>query len=243
MIVVGPGRVGAALMRAFPEATLVGRLGPDEGLRTPHPGAPILVATRADALPDVIARTHPVNRPDLVFLQNGMIRPVLAEHGLLEATQGLLYFAATDRSGKVDAGRESVLWGRHAPLLAGRLQAAGIPTRSEADADRFRAEGATKLAWNLIFGLLGDHHDEPVGASARRQADIAALVSEITPVLELGFDVRLDPTRLQSEIVAYAQAIPTFRAAVRERPWRNGWLSEAAARAGLPVRLHDSLAG
>lgn len=242
MILVGPGRVGTALLRAFPEARVVGRDGPDEALRAPHPGEPIVVATRADALREVVARVHPDHRADLVFLQNGMILPLLAELGVADATQGLVYFAATDRSGRIDAGRPSVFWGRHAAALVERLRRAGIPAEACADAGQYRAEAATKLAWNLIFGLLGDTFAESVGESARdRRAEIRLLVEELTPVLSLGFGIPLDTELVEREIVAYALAIPTFRAAVRERPWRNGWLSAAAAAGGLPTPFHDRL--
>jgi hypothetical protein len=48
---------------------------------------PLQVCTRNDDLDDVIARTSPQRRKDLVFLQNGILEPLLAKHGLEGNTQ------------------------------------------------------------------------------------------------------------------------------------------------------------
>lgn len=45
------------------------------------------VCTRNDDLEDVISRTPPARREDLVFLQNGVLGPFLDKHGLAKNTQ------------------------------------------------------------------------------------------------------------------------------------------------------------
>ena len=45
------------------------------------------VCTRNDDLEDVISRTPPARREDLVFLQNGVLGPLLEKHGLAKNTQ------------------------------------------------------------------------------------------------------------------------------------------------------------
>lgn len=45
------------------------------------------VCTRNDALEDVISRTPSSKREDLVFLQNGVLGPLLDKHGLAKNTQ------------------------------------------------------------------------------------------------------------------------------------------------------------
>jgi hypothetical protein len=51
------------------------------------------VCTRNDDLEDVVSRTPEHRRGDLVFLQNGILGPFLAKHGLSRNTQALIYFA------------------------------------------------------------------------------------------------------------------------------------------------------
>jgi len=58
---------------------------------------PIYVCTRNDDLEEVIARTPPSLRSDLVFTQNGMLEPFLNDYGLEENTQLLIYFAVSKK--------------------------------------------------------------------------------------------------------------------------------------------------
>lgn len=53
----------------------------------PNIGTKMQVCTRNDDLEDVISRTPPVRREDLVFLQNGVLGPLLEKHGLVKNTQ------------------------------------------------------------------------------------------------------------------------------------------------------------
>ena len=60
--------------------------------------APIYVCTRNDDLRSVIEKTPVPQRQNLVFLQNGMLAPLLEEYGLQDsATQALIYFAVAKK--------------------------------------------------------------------------------------------------------------------------------------------------
>jgi hypothetical protein len=195
------------------------------------PPGPAVVCTRADDLEDVIARA--ASPRDLVFVQNGAIGDVLARHGLADATQGVLYFAATARDGRAEPGGDSLFAGTWAEDVVAVLRAGGVPARVLAR-DEFVREAAIKLGWNCVFGLLGDTFGETVGESAGRP-EVAALCEELAPVL--GVDARL----LHARLVAYSRSIPTFRAGVKELRWRNGWIAEQARSRRLSVPLHDRL--
>ncbi len=248
LVIVGPGRVGSAFVRAAAAAgsvaQVVGRSGPLAPLEAPHPGVPIVVCTRADDLAAVIDATAPANRADLVFVQNGMVLPLLASYGLAENTQGLVYFAATSREGPVEAGAPSLFRGKHAAALVALLAADGIPARAVTDRADFAREIGVKLAWNVIFGLLGERHAETVGETVRRRRpEIEALAVEIAPVLARGLDTTIPVGPMVESLVAYSQRIPTFRASVKELPWRNGWIAQAARAWGLETPLHARLLG
>lgn len=241
-VVVGAGRVGNVFLRC---ARAAGRevVVPPKGAPLHATGGPLLVCTRADDLSDVVHATEPAARPDLVFVQNGLLAPFLARHGLAENTQGVLYFAATARDGRAEPGAESLFWGRHAEEIVGVLRAGEVPARAIADAREYRREAAIKLAWNAIFGLLGERFGEDVGASAAREEEVRVLSAELAPVLARALDTDVPPDLLAARCLAYARAIPTFRASVKELRWRNGALARAARAAGLRTPRHDAILG
>ncbi len=244
LVVVGAGRVGSAMVRAAEAAgvpvTVVGRGG--DGLAHVAPGAPIVVCTRADDLDEVLRAVPTLHRPHLVFVQNGMILPFLRDHGLAHATLGLIYFAATSRQGPIEPGAPSLFHGRHAAELVAVLDAAGIPAREVPRWEEFAKEIAVKLAWNIVFGLLGDTFDETVGETAtRHHAEVEALGREVAPVLAAAVRAPVPADELVERLVAYSLGIPTFRAAVKELRWRNGWLAAFASRLGIATPKHDRL--
>ncbi|KAK9864249.1 hypothetical protein WJX84_004690, partial [Apatococcus fuscideae] len=86
--VVGGGRVGQALVDMGENDKMVRR-----GQIVDGPEGPIVVCTRNDDLESVVNATPEPRRKDLVFIQNGMLQPWLAERGLADNTQVLVYFA------------------------------------------------------------------------------------------------------------------------------------------------------
>lgn len=62
-------------------------------------------------LSQVLAECPAARRPDLVFCQNGMLLPLLEEHGLAANTAALLYLSASANGSYTD-GRQTVVCGR-----------------------------------------------------------------------------------------------------------------------------------
>lgn len=243
LVVVGLGRIGtlfAGVARAqgwrvdgLDRAALPGPLA------EPSPGRPILVATRNDDLDGLIPRIHPDNLADLVFVQNGMLRPWLAERGLLGTTQGLLYVAVQRVDAEPVPGGESLFWGPHAAAVAGLLRAGGIPAREEPDEADFVRAVAYKFAWNVVFGLLGERLGLPVGQIADQHAEaVTALCAELAPVLSRALGLGLDAERMISASLEYSREIAGYRGGLKEWRWRNGWLVDEAARQGAALPEH-----
>ena len=241
LTLVGAGRIGTALAGLATandvEYLLVGR--DHAGLIGEHDAGPIVVCTRND---DVAAVVQHCARPDdLVFIQNGAMRPWLAARGLGDCTQGVLYFAVPKLRAPPESGGESVFFGRHASGLVYLLRRGNLAARVVADDDELRTEIAYKLLWAAIFGLLGDLHQETVLASVARAREVAALVTELAPVCEAGLGAPVVADQATKRLLAYSRAIGSWRASAKEWPWRNGWLIECARRHALATPLHDSL--
>lgn len=243
LVVVGLGRIGmlfAGIARsrgwsveALDRAALPG------GLASPAPGRPVLVATRNDDLEGLIPLVHPDNLGDLVFVQNGMLRPWLAERGLLGATQGLLYVAVQRVGAAPIPGGDSLFWGPHAEAMADLLRADGIAARALPDEAGFVRAVAYKFAWNVVFGLLCERLGLPVGRIAdAHPAAVAALCAEMTPVLARALGLALDADDLTRAALDYAKEIADYRGGLKEWRWRNGWLVAEAARQGATLPEH-----
>jgi len=239
--VIGAGRVGAALRQRDPQRfALIDRAHGWDRLDGPA-GAPILLAVRNDDLDDVLARIPGHRRADLAFVQNGMIRPWLAEHGLAQATRGLLFMAVASRGAPIEPGGESPFTGAHAQTLVEAFTGAKLPA-TLVDAETFANTELEKLLWNSCFGLLCDAYDCDVGAAvADYHDDLHALVAELLALSgpALGVSLALDP--LIDRLAAYSRSIPRYRGAVKEWRWRNGWFVELAHERGLSLPVHDRL--
>lgn len=236
LTVVGAGRVGQALAAAATaqgiEVQVVTRGG-----AVPDGAGPVLVCTRND---DVAGVIDACPRPaDLVLVQNGALLPWLRGRGFGELTQGQLWFAVPTRGAPPEAGAPSVFWGRHASWTAAFLGRAGLATRTVASAAQYEAEVGTKLLWLSVFGVLGDLHQETVLASLARTDEFEARVAELLPVCGAGLGATPDAADTLRRLREYSLAVGSWRAAVKEWPWRDGWLHTVARRAGLATPLHD----
>lgn len=232
--IIGAGRVGGALAERSREygrpCTLYDRdrdwrpLADDEG--------PIVVATRNDDLETVVARVPEARRGDLVFVQNGMLRPWLARRGLESCTRGLLFFAVARRGDPISPGGRSPFWGPHAASVAGWFGEMDLAAEA-VDARTFAAEELEKLMWNCVFGLLCQVHDAPVGALVQtRREEIDALVAELLALGGPALGVELQASSLSDRLCAYSASIPDYQGAVKEFEWRNGWFVDLAEAAG-----------
>ncbi|MEQ1507148.1 MAG: hypothetical protein ABMB14_33275 [Myxococcota bacterium] len=244
MVVIGAGRIGAALaLRAAARdvpITLVGRDGIAAGLAGPE-GDPVLVAVRTDDL-RALADTIPAHRrSDLVFVQNGAIRDLLSELALSQATRGVLYVMAARRGDDLAPGGRSLFTGVHALAVVRWLGALDVPAEA-VDRARFSVYELEKLLWLAIHGVLCELHQAPVGVVAAEHRDeIAALVVELGRIGQAAWGVDVEPGWMVERLVAYSRSIPDYRASVKEWPWRNGWLVDRSIDYGIPTPIHDRL--
>ena len=221
------------------QAWPVDRVVDTVGLPRPGSSAPIVVCTRNDALGPVVDRVHPDRRADLVFVQNGMVQPWLAERQLEGCTQGVLYVAVTHVGATPVGGGTSVFCGRHAEALAGLLNAGGVAAEAVSP-EVYARELAVKLAWICVFGLLGEVHRCKVGALATtHREEVAGWAAELHPLLVAEPGLDLDADTLVARLLEYGASIPHFPSRLKEWRWRNGWVVEAAERHGLPLPLHE----
>lgn len=243
MIVIGAGRVGQALALADPQVKLIDRQRGWEALDAAS-GEPIIVATRNDDLAQVIARVPAHRQPDLVFVQNGMLRDFLADAGLATATRGLLFFAVSSRGETLKPGGTSPFCGPHAKAVVDWCEAHGVPARV-ADADTFAWTELEKLIWNCAFGLMCEVHEATVGRVVEAYREqLLELIGELAGVGAPAMGLELDGEALRGladRCCAYSRSIPDYRGAVKEWPWRNGWFVQRARREGRATPLHVEL--
>lgn len=244
MIIIGAGRVGGAIAQRAQEAglehTLVNRTQGWGAIE--RTDAPIFIAVRNDDLAGVLDKVPASAHHRLVFTQNGMLRPWLAQRGLADCTRGLLFFAVPSRGAALDPGGDSPFVGPQAPAVVEWMGKIQVPASSP-DATGFAVTELEKLLWNCCFGLLCEHTGASVGAVVdEHDALLTQLADELLhwgmPAFGLDLDAQAQDA-LKSRLRAYSRSIPDYRGAVKEWPWRNGWFVEVAGEPGL----HEDLLG
>nr|WP_255216535.1 ketopantoate reductase C-terminal domain-containing protein [Pseudenhygromyxa sp. WMMC2535] len=240
-MVIGAGRIGTALAKRDPSRfSLIDRSSGWEQLAG-EAGDPVLLAVRNDDLPAVLERVPAARREDLVFVQNGMLRPWLAEQGLSGCTRGLLFMAVPSRGAAIEPGGESPFCGPRAQAVVEAFTACGLPAEV-VDEEVFAGVELEKLLWNCVFGLCCEAFACDVGRVVREHADVlAAVVAELQAVGEAELGVELEPGPLLQRLRDYSLSISSYRGAVKEWAWRNGWFVDVAARRGLATPVHDRL--
>lgn len=235
LTLLGAGRIGHAL------ATLAEAQGIEvcllrRGEPLPAGGGPIVVCTRNDDVPGIVERCERAD--DLVFVQNGALLPWLRDRGLGHLTQGQLWFAVPAVGSPPHDGAPSPFFGRHARFMATLVQRGGLSSRVLDSEGELAAEVGVKLLWLSVFGVLGDLNHETVLASAARRDEVSARVAELLPVCAAGLGAAPPLDEAVARLQAYSVAIGSWRASVKEWRWRDGWLREVAASAGLATPLH-----
>jgi hypothetical protein len=172
--VIGMGEVGrrlaSALAVAGVRAVPVTRTsGWEEALAERE--APLLVCVREEALADVVARVRGAAPERLVFVQNGWIRPMLAE--LPGCTRGLVWFTSKGEFFRVL--RPSAFCGPLAGLLAGALGRGGVAAVA-LDEGAFALAEAEKMGFNCVVGLPLAVHRLALAEYLERQRDEAQAV-------------------------------------------------------------------
>ncbi len=245
MFIIGAGRVGTSLQRRSAEydidVELVTRTEGWDALEFGVPGDPIVVATRNDDLLEVIERVPEWLRQDLVFIQNGQLRRLLQNNGLVNATRGLIYFAARSRPGEIEPGGVNWFCGPHALTMTRWLSIMKLRARA-VDWARFSYYELEKLAWLCIFGPLCEKHDCTVGeVCSDHTEELKAVVAEFHAYGRMAFNVQPKLSYLYDRLVAYSESIPTFRAGVKEWQWRNGAVLEAVLDHQVTMPRHVQL--
>jgi len=244
MFVIGQGRIGGALVAAAKAAgqdwVAISRDSGWDALDGPA-GTPILVATRNDDLPAVVSYTPEHRRRDLVFLQNGMLRPWLKAEGLAKNTRGLLFFAVATRGAAIVPGASSPFVGKLADTVASALNGINIDA-SAVSSDEFKAVELEKLMWNSAFGLLCEALDETVGSILMQHRSTADnLLGELHDVGQraLGIEVPFGPLLLR--LHQFSMNVADYKGAVKEWRWRNGWFVDQAKALGMDTPVHNEL--
>jgi hypothetical protein len=228
LTIVGAGRVGQVLARcgAGQEPRLVRRGEAIKAL-----SGPVVVCVRNDQLQGFLENVH-LEPSRLVFVQNGVLE---IPEG---STQGILYFAAPKPDGVAVAGGTSFFYGPLAARMVALLKAGGLPAE-ELQAEDFKRELAIKLGWAVVFGLLGEVFQEKVGESLGRK-EVEMLAEELSLVFSKAL-APVTPELLIERWRAYSMGIPHWEARIKDRPWRNGWVEQQAAAAGISCPLHAKL--
>jgi len=174
VFVVGMGevgrRLGGALTAAGIEVVPVTR---DTGWKeaVTDPEEVLVVCAREEALPEVVGRLQGVSPQRLVFVQNGWIRPLLAE--LPGYSRGLIWF--TSKGEFFTVLRSSIFSGTKAEFLAEALGRGGVPATAVGE-NAFAAAEAEKMGFNCVVGLPLAVHRVSLGEYLDRHRDEAKMV-------------------------------------------------------------------
>lgn len=216
------------------------------------PAGPVVVCTRNDDLQGVFDATPSARRQDLVFIQNGMLVPWLAERGLEDNTQVLVYFAVAKKGdlptdGKTEVNPEGLTaaYGRHAQAFADRLAAADLSCKVLGKTD-FQKSMLEKLIWICAFMVVGAKHGCKVGeVESQHKDEVSELITELAVAGSKELGLQLDEGTLP-RLTAYAKSVAHFPTAVKEFPWRNGWFYDLTLQAQKqgnpdPCPMHTGL--
>lgn len=215
--IVGKGRIGLMLHELVPESVLIGR---GEAIPEEHP---IIVATRCDDLDDVLERVPQAAREKLIFVQNGMLHSWLERNKLQNATQALLYVAVSKKGAEPVDGGGTVVTGPFANFFQSIFAKGGLKC-TVIDLSSYQKELVEKYVWNCGFGLLCSYFSCSVGAVVeqhREQAD--ALLWELAQDTARLVGCDIDQA-VCDRLCSYSMSIYNYKGAVKEWPWRNGWL-------------------
>lgn len=232
-VIIGGGRLGDAFYNMGLGQDVIVKRGDPFPVNAPV--GPIYVCTRNDALKDVIAMTPPERREDLVFVQNGALKPFLAKE-LGEKTPVtilLVYFAVAKKGekpldGKTDTDPEGLSAvnsnGKWAKEVAWRLQTSRMSLRV-LDNAQFNQAYWEKNLWICAYMLVGALHGGcTVGqVESEHRAEVDDMISEMAAALTAADpDLRWTRARLCDRLAAYARSVAHFPTAVKEFEWRNG---------------------
>ncbi|HLE60185.1 MAG TPA: hypothetical protein VI700_01480 [Thermoanaerobaculaceae bacterium] len=240
IFVVGMGevgrRLGGALTAAEVEIVPVTRVSGWEGALA-DPDGVLLVCVREEALAEVLTRLRGVGPHRLVFVQNGWIRPLLAE--LPGCTRGLVWF--TSKGDFFRVLRPSVFSGANAGLLAGALERGGIPSAG-VNEGAFAAAEAEKMGFNCVVGLpLAVRQVSLSEYLNRDQEEAEAVFSEAVAATARATGAEPSPG-WWDDFLRAAEPIGWVRASTAKAlEYRNGAVVRLAREFGLAAPVNQRL--
>lgn len=233
--IVGMGRIGRVFARAAERAGReVVPITRASGAAAPQ--GPVVVAVAEDDLERAAAALDPALRARLCFVQNGLVHEEVARFG--EVGRALLHFNA-DAGGNVRVLEASVFGGPTGADLAGLLDSAGIPSRHEPDARRFKVEEIRKLLWSTVLSLLAARRG--VTVAGLDAAEVEALTRECVAVASAYLDVPYNHGEMLASVRRMQAALPDYQGSARGQRYRNALLVRIGRRLGIPTPLNDAL--
>ena len=239
--IIGSGRIGSLLAEAG-DCVVLGR----QDSIDPKNRGPILIATRNDALNDIVINCPDHRKSDLVFLQNGYLDDFLNSVGLYDNTQALLYLSVTAKGVEPIDGITTVnpeglttATGKHAQALADRLQSLNLKCNVVTPQD-YRPAMFEKLIWISTYMLVGTAKDcSSVGQAGTDYATLVEqvvqeLVTAVSRVEQLSFS-----PGTMDRLRAYTDVVTNFPCAVKEFEWRNQYFYQLENGQACPI--HNGL--
>lgn len=239
--IVGAGRIGRTFAKIADsqdiDVVLLSR-----GARHLLTSGPIVVCTRNDDLKGVLEWIPVERRPDLIFIQNGMLQTWFVEQSLEQVTQALLYIAVANIGDEPVDGLRSVVTGPQSAAFVWLMNALELHC-TEVSKPRYLLEMLEKLLWNCVFGLLCQVHTVPVGKVVELyKTQVELLTAELLEIgcsqLNLGNPSPVERQALVERLCDYSKSIPNYTGAVKEWDWRNGWFWD---RQQDPNSVHATL--
>ncbi|HVN30714.1 MAG TPA: hypothetical protein VMT45_01880 [Thermoanaerobaculaceae bacterium] len=196
-----------------------------------------MVSVREEALPDVVKRLRSVDPGRLVFAQNGLIRPLLAE--FKGCTRGLIWFTSKGEFFRVL--RPSIFSGPQAKFLAEALGRGGVPSLA-VGGDAFAAAEAEKMGFNCVVGLpLAVHQVSLSEYLERCQDEARAVFSEAASVTARATGAAPSPG-WWDEFARLSVQIGWMRAsAAKALEYRNGAVIRLAYELNLAAPVSERL--
>ena len=239
--IVGNGRIGGALAEAG-NCIVLGRgysVDADTG------EGPILLATRNDALDDIIESCPEDRRKDLVFLQNGYLDDFLESKGLSQNTQVLLFMSVPAKGvdpvdGVTSFNPEGLTaaTGEWAHAFADRLASIQLKC-NVVTAEDYRPAMFEKLMWISTYMLVGAANNCPtVGDAGKDHGDtVEAIVTELVAAVSQKENIEF-PEGTIDRLKSYTDVVANFPCGVKEFEWRNKYFWDLGDDA---VPTHNAL--
>lgn len=238
--IVGSGRIGGALAQAG-ECVMVGR---DDEI-DPEGSGPILIATRNDALDEIVEKCPENRLKDLVFMQNGYLDEFLDSKGLLENTQVLLYLSVPAKGVDPVDGVTSVnpegltaATGIHSQAFSDRLAALNLKC-NVVSPQEYRPAMFEKLIWISTYMLVGAAKDcKSVGEAGSEHGELVEkIVDELVAAVSQKEGIAF-PEGTMARLAAYTDVVADFPCGVKEFEWRNKYFYDLGDEA---VPTHNGL--